>query len=103
MSDEAPKTIHEKLDELHALVTTVADHVIRLDQNVLVLAGRLDAIEPEVSQTKSSVATVETALVHVAKDVHDMRDRVLEQDDRLGRRLRVLENGHTNGKSNGHG
>lgn len=96
---ERPKTIHEKLDALQATVETLANHVIRIDQNTIVLAGRLDAIEAEVTGIKPAIDQLQRAVVIVGKDVSDIRDRVIEQDDRLGGRLRVLENGsHANGQ-----
>lgn len=100
MSDEH-KTIHGKLDDLHALVSTVANHVIRLDQNVLVLAGRLDAIEPEVTGIKHAVTNLQAALVHVAKDVVDIREIVSEEKKRT--RDLFDELGHHANGTNGHG
>ena len=91
MSDPRPKTIHEKLDGLRALVETVANKVIALDQNTLVLAGRLDAIEPELTSIKPAITNLQAALVNVAGDVQDIRQRLFEEADRTDRRLKVLE------------
>ena len=102
MSDPRPKTIHEKLDGLQNLVERVADHVIRLDQNTLVLAGRLDAIEPEITSIKPSVDQLQRAVVHVAGDVQDIRQRLFEEADRTDKRFKGLEHGTSNG-TNGHG
>jgi hypothetical protein len=96
------KTIHEKLDGLQKLVEKVADHVIKLDANVIVVAGRLDAIEPELTSLKPAVANLQAALVHVANDVHDIRQRLFEESERVDLRFKGLERPQSNG-TNGHG
>mgnify|MGYP001556295962 CR=1 FL=1 len=102
MSDPRPKTIHEKLDGLQALVERMADHVIRLDQNVIVVAGRLDAIEPELTSIKPAVTNLQAALVNVANDVHDIRQRLFEEAERVDIRFKHIEHPNGNG-TNGHG
>ena len=99
--DEKLDALLEKVSRLAGLAETTANQVIRLDQNVLVLAGRADAIEVEVTGIKPSLDQLQRAVVLVAKDVAEIRDRVIEQDDRLGSRIKKLENG--NGVANGHG
>lgn len=96
MSDEH-ETIHGKLDDLRALVEKVANHVIKLDQNTLVLAGRLDSIEPELTSIKPAIAQLERALVHVAGDVQDIRQRLFDQAERVDHRFKQLELPNGNG------
>lgn len=93
-------SVDEKLDKILEALNTLGNNVVRLDQNTIVLAGRLDSIEAEVTGLKPSIDHLQRAVVLVGKDVGDIRDRVIEQDDRIGNRLRVLENGnghHANG------
>jgi hypothetical protein len=101
---ENNKTVHEKLDGLQALVEKVADHVIKLDQNTLVLAGRLDAIEPELTGIRPAITQLQRVVVEVGRDVQDIRQRLFEEAERVDvrfKRLEPLPNG-TNG-ANGHG
>ncbi len=83
-------TDSEKLDAVLAAVRDMADQVIRMDQNLVVVAARLDALEP-------SVDNVARALVSVGREVHDLHEALIEESDRTGARLKVLEG------SNGHG
>jgi hypothetical protein len=90
-----------KLDRLTGLAETTANQVIRLDQNVLVLAGRADAIEAEVTGTKPAITQLQRAVVEVGRDVQDIRQRLFEEAERVDRKFRQLE--LPNGKANGHG
>lgn len=89
--DDKLEALGRKLDRVLAAVETVSNQVIKMDQNVIVVAGRVDAIEPEVTQIKPAIAQLERALVHVAGDVQDIRQRLFEEADRTDRRLKVLE------------
>lgn len=97
MSDEKPKSVHEKLDRLQRVLEKVADQVIKLDQNVIVVAGRLDAIEPELTSIKPSVTNLQAALVNVANDVHDIRQRLFEEAERVDIRFKHIEHPNGNG------
>lgn len=84
-------SIEEKLDKILAIVEKTADQVIKLDQNVIVLAGRADAVEHEVIAAKPAFDQLQRAVVLVAGDVQDIRQRLFDEAERADRRLKVLE------------
>lgn len=94
-----------QLEEILSTLQTLANNVVRLDQNMTVMASTIEAESEEASAFRREVRTtltrLETAVTELSRDVVQIRERVVEVDTQADRRLKLLENGH--GRENGHG
>lgn len=91
-------TDSEKLDlllrqqaEIKDAVKVLADQALRAEANFTVIAVSLGEMEKDTAiQAK--------ALVAMSRDLQDLRDHVIEGEDRMGRRMKLVEE-----SANGHG
>lgn len=81
-------------DELKAILQEVR-------KNLVTLAGRIDAIEPELTGLKRIAIAAATVAAETNEKVNDLHSRLIETTDRHGARIYALEhpNGHANGKA----
>ena len=77
------------------------DELPKIRANLVTLAGRLDAIEPELTSLKkvSEAAATVAGTTHVL--VNELHTALIETADKQGARIYALENpnGHANGKA----
>jgi hypothetical protein len=79
------------LEDLKAILLTIAERLEGIEGNTKVLAGRLDAIEPEL--TNVAIVVAETNRM-----VGELHSKLIETTDRHGARLHALEH-PANGKA----
>ena len=77
------------------------DELPKIRANLVTLAGRLDAIEPELTSLKkvSEAAATVAGTTHVL--VNELHTALIKTADKQGARIYALENpnGHANGKA----
>jgi len=88
----------KQLEEILSTLQTLANNLIRLDLNMTVMASTIEA-ESEAAdvfrrEVRTTLERLETAVSELAKDVQQIRERVVEVDDRADRRLKLLEANH---------
>jgi len=82
-------------DELKEILLEMKERLSAIDTNTIVIASRLDALEPEVG----NLAVVMT---DVANQVLELHQRFIGLADRTARHFRRLELVGENGNGNGH-
>jgi hypothetical protein len=83
------------LSELKELLTDFKDELIEIRRNTVVIAARLDAIEPEVGNLAIVMSTV-------ANQCLDLHDKLIKESDRVARHFKRLEIVGSNGNGAHH-
>ena len=81
--------------DLKAILIDIKDALTEIKRNNVVMAARLDAIEPEVGNLAIVMATV-------ANQVLDLHQKLISESDRVARHFARLELVKSNGNGNGH-
>lgn len=80
------------MEELKAILQEIR-------QNLVTVAARLDAIEPELGSLKRIAEAAATVAAETNTKVIELHSRLIETTDRHGARIHALE--HPNGAANG--